>query len=160
MEDRAFAGVYSKHAMLTPSLCVLGASRPLLTCLFVSISVCCRMRMRICQWNLDIRSCSTVMRSEQPLQKLQSSCCSQKKEREQSWDEALKTLMTEISAAVMTALSEFIDKIDQNLPITAELVGCSLHQTQTSTGGGQHTAARTQSPATFQKAKASRIQIV
>ena len=75
MEDRAFAGVYSKIAMLTPSLCVLGAGSSLLTCLFKSTSVCCRMRMRLCQWNLGIRSWSTVMRIEQPLQKLQSYCC-------------------------------------------------------------------------------------
>lgn len=124
MEDTAFAGVYTKTAMLTPSLCVLGAGSPLLTCLFMSTSVCCRMRD--CQWNLGIRSWSTVMRIEQLLKKLQSSCCEPdftQEERAENRGEALKTLITEISAAVMTALSEFIDEIDQNLPITAELVG-------------------------------------
>ncbi|DBB12617.1 TPA: hypothetical protein ACH3X3_005402 [Trebouxia sp. C0006] len=66
------------------------------------------------------------MRIEQLLKKLQSSCCEPdftQEERAENRGEALKTLITEISAAVMTALSEFIDEIDQNLPITAELVG-------------------------------------
>lgn len=40
------------------------ANRPLLPCLFLSIFVCCRMRMRVCQWNLDTRSWWTFKRSE------------------------------------------------------------------------------------------------
>ena len=78
------------------------------------VNLCCRMRMRLCQWNLDIRSWSILMRSEQPLKKSQSSCCepdfTEEGESAENRGEVLKPLITDISTAVSTALSEFNDK--------------------------------------------------
>ena len=70
------------------------------------------------------------MRSEQPLKKLQSSCCepdfTEEGESAENRGEVLKPLITEISTAVSTTLSEFNDKdIQKTLdpPMTAEPKG-------------------------------------